>query len=881
MKKIFAYFLALLLLICCFILPAQATGQSNYLDSGSCGDNARWMLTHDGELIIQGTGPIKDFSMQEHPVWHEKYAAQIKYVTIGEGITSIGNGSFGQCINLISIRFPSTLNRIGFGAFGQCTSLTELVIPDTVTELAFGAFYGSTSLKTVVLPNTITTINMYMFSGCTALETVVIPATVTSIGATAFDQCTSLQNVIFEGTQEQWNAITVSEGNDTLAVSKKHYDFIETVTKEPTCTSEGVMTYTCSCCADSFTYTTSIPRSNDHRWQNATCEKAKNCPDCGMTEGDPLGHQWDAGTVTKEPTCTETGTKTTTCARCHQTKTADIPTINHNSDAGTVTKEPTCEADGVKTFRCTMCRCEIKTESISALGHIMDGGTVTKEPTCTQSGEKITTCTRCQEHTTATVPATGHKWDDGEVTTKPTCTETGEQTITCQNCQEQKYESIPMSGHNWMDATCEAPKTCADCRKTEGTAKDHTHVEDPEQAATCTETGLSAGIHCADCNKVLMAQNKIPALGHTDEGEDNICDVCQAELCTVHDPKVLPGTPATCIQGGLSEGSQCNTCGQILKAQVVLYATGHDRDDGKITQEPTCSAMGVKTYTCRNCQDIRTVSVASLGHRWVDATCEKAKHCSVCNKSVGRPLGHNWTGEDCETVATCSVCKETQKTAPGHKWEEATCLAPKTCSVCGKTEGKALGHDWKDATCEAAKKCTRCNERDGTPLSHKYGQWVQITAPTATATGLSRRTCEYCKKTEDKVINALGQPATEPPTEAPTEDPTEEPTEAPTEAPTEKPTEAPTEKPTEKPDNPEPTTPETQTPTEPESSDSTTPSEPSQTQPEETVPTTEPQEEPNDKKDLSGLITILLAVVLVIFFISTVCILILIKKTNK
>ena len=38
-----------------------------------------------------------------------------------------------------------------------------------------------------------------------------------------------------------------------------------------------------------------------------------------------LGHDWDSGTVTKEPTATETGIRTYACTRCNETKTETIP----------------------------------------------------------------------------------------------------------------------------------------------------------------------------------------------------------------------------------------------------------------------------------------------------------------------------------------------------------------------------------------------------------------------------------------------------------------------------------------------------------------------------------------------------------------------------
>ena len=41
-----------------------------------------------------------------------------------------------------------------------------------------------------------------------------------------------------------------------------------------------------------------------------------------------LGHDWDSGRVTKEPTATETGVRTYTCTRCNETKTESIPVVS-------------------------------------------------------------------------------------------------------------------------------------------------------------------------------------------------------------------------------------------------------------------------------------------------------------------------------------------------------------------------------------------------------------------------------------------------------------------------------------------------------------------------------------------------------------------------
>ena len=49
-----------------------------------------------------------------------------------------------------------------------------------------------------------------------------------------------------------------------------------------------------------------------------------------------------------------------------------------------------------------------------------------------------------------------------------------------------------------------------------------------DKAATCTETGLTAGSKCSVCGEVLTAQEVVPALGH--DFKDGKCTRCGAAL---------------------------------------------------------------------------------------------------------------------------------------------------------------------------------------------------------------------------------------------------------------------------------------------------------------------------------------------------------------
>lgn len=67
-----------------------------------------------------------------------------------------------------------------------------------------------------------------------------------------------------------------------------------------------------------------------HSYKAATCTSPKTCTVCGATEGNALGHSWNSGTITTQPTTSTTGIKTYTCTRCNDTKPEIIPKLANN-----------------------------------------------------------------------------------------------------------------------------------------------------------------------------------------------------------------------------------------------------------------------------------------------------------------------------------------------------------------------------------------------------------------------------------------------------------------------------------------------------------------------------------------------------------------------
>ena len=97
-----------------------------------------------------------------------------------------------------------TGGNILYGAFYNCSMLTSVTIGNGVTSIGERAFLDCTGLESITIGNGVTSIGGYVFAGCSGLETVTIGSGVTSIGYGAFQGCDSLVSVHYTGDMTSW-----------------------------------------------------------------------------------------------------------------------------------------------------------------------------------------------------------------------------------------------------------------------------------------------------------------------------------------------------------------------------------------------------------------------------------------------------------------------------------------------------------------------------------------------------------------------------------------------------------------------------------------------------------------------------------------------------
>ena len=170
-----------------------------------------------------------------------------------------------------------------------------------------------------------------------------------------------------------------------------------------------------------------------------------------------------------------------------------------------------------------------------------------------------------------------------------------------------------------------------------------------------------------------------------------------------HQPEILSAVTPTCTEDGLTEGSWCPECGEILTAQEIVPALGHDwstvtyawTEDNStvtashvcahnaehvetetvpasaaVTKQPTCEENGETTYTSEafenpafSAQSKIVANIASLGHDWSDITYTWAEDNSTVTAS--RICAHNPDHTETETAIVTQLIVSPTETSEG------------------------------------------------------------------------------------------------------------------------------------------------------------------------------------------------------------------------
>ena len=166
------------LIILCMLLAVAPMAAYADEAGGTCGDNLTWEYTSSTKtLTISGTGDMYDYSYSysASAPWKD-FISEIAIISIGEGITSIGNYAFYNCTALTEVSLPSSLTELGSLAFSGCNALSEVELPEAAEIIGESTFSGCTTLKSFHITKEIHSIGISAFEGCTGLSAFTVDA---------------------------------------------------------------------------------------------------------------------------------------------------------------------------------------------------------------------------------------------------------------------------------------------------------------------------------------------------------------------------------------------------------------------------------------------------------------------------------------------------------------------------------------------------------------------------------------------------------------------------------------------------------------------------------------------------------------------------------
>ena len=647
-------------------------------------------------------------------------------------------------------------------------------------------------------------------SGCTYAEERVVPAPGHAYKKTNFPVSCAADGYDLYQCQN-----CDHEYKDNWVTDRQH-NYIENKT-EATCSAAGVITYTCGTCGTSKESVT-IPALG-HDMEGATVTKEPTCAEEGLmtdkckrcsrtvTETIPaLGHDLDI--VVIPATCTEGGFTRKTCKKCSfVTEDNNIAPLGHDKKISNAI-QPTCVYEGWQVFNCSRCGIEDR-EKIAPLGHEYNY-TSDGNATCTQDGTRTGKCIRCPQKITDTDPgsALGHSYTLYISNNNQTCT---------------------ANATEW--AACDHGCGLKDIREIENSALGHEIEVIEGKEATCTQTGLTDGETCKRCNVTVTKQEVIPVKAHDLLEEIVTPPTCatagtanyKCKDCSYTKTDAVPATgnhnyddgtetiKADCFNDG-EMVYKCRDCGFTKTEKVNRYEHIYSAEF-TVDMQATCYREGEQSRHCmrEGCiAKIDTEKLPMIDHDLGDyesnddATCEnngtKSKKCKVCTYKTspievpGTALGHKYSAyvSDGNTTCTedgtqtaycdngCGMRNTIIEESTGHveminAGKEPTCTEPgftegKTCSKCGETLVAqeildALKHNEaikaaKDPTCtkEGLTKgyyCIVCKE-DIVPqtaiekLGHDYTK--KYTKATTSKDGKIDYKCNRCGKETTKKV---------------------------------------------------------------------------------------------------------------------------------
>ena len=510
----------------------------------------------------------------------------------------------GEEVGTEGLQYTLINNDTEYEVSGYTGSSADVVIPSTyndkpVTSIGEVAFDSCVPLETIKIADNVKKIGVLAFEYCPNLTSVIIGDGVMTIEDRAFAWCYSLTSITVGDNNEYFKDI---DGNLYTKDGKVLIQYVIGKTETTFNMPKGVTkieNYAFTSCTslEAIEASSSLTEIGEWAFYNCTSLKTIVMPDSVTTIGYGAFsscYSLDIETIGKGVTTIDYFAFYNCTSLTSIIIPASVTAMGSDVFYGCDLLETIyCEAESQPSGWDSDWKGDCSANVV--WGYQEDGHTyesVVTPPTCTEQGYTTHTCLICgRSYVDNYVPTIDHNYN--EVVTPPTCTEQGYTTYTCSVCGDSYVGNyVPTIDHSYNEV-----------------------VTKP----TCTEQGYTT-YTCSACGHSYV-DNYVGALGHIE----------------VIDEAVAP----TCTTTGLTEGKHCSVCGEIIIAQEIANALGHNYVD--------CVNNGNETHT-KTCA-IDSTHILTEACNGGKATCEEKATCKDCNNLYGEYADHLF-----DSLGYCYYC---------------------------------------------------------------------------------------------------------------------------------------------------------------------------------------------------------------------------------
>lgn len=499
----------------------------------------------------------------------------ITSIAIPDNVTTIGSYAFRGCFNLKSVTLGNSVANIYSGAFSGCESLTSINIPDSVSDISWEVFKDCKNLTSINFSENVTRIRGNAFDGCIGLKSITIPGSVTSVESEAFLNCTGLTSITVDADNEYYSSdefgVLFNKDKTTLiqypaASGIKSYIIPDSVT--------SIEEYAFNECTnlESLTIPESVTSISVYAFNRCTLKKL-SIPVILINKSIYFGNSaFEEITITSS---VKRSMGNFAIYDYYSNYYGNTPWKKHGSKNLKVIISENITSIGSYAFRyCKGLKSITIPYGVTTIGrNAFEGCTglesITIPGSVTSVGnEAFYNCT-------------------GLTTIKINYT-TSVKTDSFKGCTGVKTVHFGGRNQEWTMYYEDqiALNDYVDYFKRifyDGPIEDHVHelytsVDSENYKRRCCETWVEVKICYCEYSEVVGEREPI---GHSE--------------------KIIEAVAPTCTKTGLTEGKKCTICNSILVAQQTVPAKGHSFTNYVSNNDATCKDDGTKTARCDNC----------------------------------------------------------------------------------------------------------------------------------------------------------------------------------------------------------------------------------------------------------------------------------------